>query len=57
MLVLMILATAAATTIVTAEELLDLLWGSIMLIQHFADEVKLLASRDGITDAEVPRVR
>jgi hypothetical protein len=44
MLVIVVVTTAAATALMTTEELLDLLWGSIMLIQHFADEVKLLAS-------------
>lgn len=43
MLVLMILATAATTTIVTAEELLDLLGRSVMYILDRADEVKIFA--------------
>ena len=37
----MILATATATTIVSAEELLDLLRRSIMYILNRADEVKI----------------
>jgi len=55
MLMIVVVTTAATAALMTTEELLDLLWGSIMLIQHFTEheprgEFVLIVGKGTVSD-------